>query len=81
MFSFISMNWKGQPLESYEMIINLISNTTTRKGLKIEAKLDRNEYEKGIKVSDKELEEINIKFNKKNPKWNYTINQSKKKKK
>jgi len=80
MFSFISMNWKGQPLESYEMIINLISNTTTRKGLKIEAKLDRNEYEKGIKVSDKELEEINIKFNKKNPKWNYTINQSKKRK-
>jgi len=80
MFSFISMNWKGQPLESYEMIINLISNTTTKKGLKIEATLDRNEYEKGIKVSDKELEEINIKFNKKNPKWNYTINQSKKRK-
>jgi len=80
MFSFISMNWKGQPLESYEMIINLISNTTTRKGLKIEAKLDRNEYEKGIKVSDKELEENNIKFNKKNPKWNYTINQLKKRK-
>ena len=59
---------------------NLISNTTTKKGLKIEATLDRNEYEKGIKVSDKELVEINIKFNKKNPKWNYTINQSKKRK-
>jgi len=79
MFSFISMNWKGQPLEGYEMIINLIGNTTTKEGLKIEAKLDSNEYEKGIKVSDKELEEINLKFHKKNPKWNYTINQKKKK--
>jgi hypothetical protein len=81
MFSFISMNWKGQPLESYEMIINLIGNTTTKKGLKIEAKLDSNKYEKGIKVSDKELEEINLKFHEKNPKWNYTINQKNKKKK
>lgn len=76
MFSFISMNWKGKPLESYEMIINLIGNTTTKKGLKIEAKLDINKYEKGIKVSDEELAAINLKLHKRNPKWNYTIKQS-----
>jgi len=73
MFSFISMNWKGKPLETYQMIINLIGNTTTRKGLKIEAKLDVNRYEKGIKVSDQELATIKLKFHQENPKWNYTI--------
>jgi transposase len=73
MFSYISLNWKGRPLESYETIVNLISNTTTKKGLKIKAKIDANNYSKGKKVSDEEFSEINIKFDKKLPAWNYSI--------
>ncbi len=76
MFSFISMNWRGKPLESYEMIINLIGNTITTKGLKIEAKLDVKEYKKGIKVSDKELATINLHLHTNNSKWNYTISKN-----
>ncbi len=73
MFSYISMNWKGQPLENYEAIVNLISTTKTRSGLKIRARLDKKKYQKGQKVSDEEFEELNLKFNKKFPKWNYSI--------
>jgi transposase len=73
MFSFISMNWKGKPLESYQTIINLIGGTKTKKGLTIEAKLDRKEYIKGIKISDKELKAINLVQHEENPKWNYSI--------
>lgn len=73
MFSYISINWRGRPLEDYETIINLISSTTTKKGLKIKAKLDKREYRKGKKVSDEDFGAINIKFRKKYPKWNYTI--------
>lgn len=73
MFSFISMNWKGQPLENYESIIKLISATTTKNGLKIKARLDNKEYKKGIKITNNEFEEINLKFSNKFPKWNYTI--------
>jgi len=77
MFSFISMNWKGMPLESYQTIINLIGGTKTKKGLSIEAKLDKKNYVKGIKISDKELEKINLEHHKKHPKWNYSIINSK----
>jgi len=73
MFSFISLHWKGEPLISYETIVNLISSTTTREGLKIEAKLDNKNYEKGKKISEEEINELNIKYDKENPKWNYTI--------
>lgn len=73
MFSFISMNWKGMPLENFEAIVKLISSTTTKNGLKIKAKLDSKEYKKGIKITDNEFEEINLKFSNKFPKWNYTI--------
>jgi hypothetical protein len=73
MFSFISMNWKGKPLENYEAVVKLISATTTKSGLKIKARVDKNEYEKNIKITDDEFEEINLKFSKKFPKWNYTI--------
>ncbi|MDI6738557.1 MAG: ISAzo13 family transposase, partial [Nanoarchaeota archaeon] len=72
-FSFISMNWRGKPLTSYEIIINLIKGTTTKKGLKILAKIDRKIYKKGKKVSKEEFEKINIEYHKINPKWNYTI--------
>ena len=73
MFSYISINWRGRPLKDYETVINLISNTTTRKGLKIKAKLDKRTYKTGKKVSKEDFEAINIKFHTKYPKWNYTI--------
>ena len=73
MFSFISMNWRGKPLQNYELIINLIEGTTTKKGLKIKAKIDRNIYELKKKISEKEVSKINILRHKTNPKWNYTI--------
>ena len=57
MFSFISKNWRGKPLIDYATIVNLIGNTKTQKGLKVKAVLDKNEYEKGTKVSDEEMEE------------------------
>ncbi len=73
MFSFISMNWKGKPLTDYEVIINFIKNTTTEKGLKIYARLDKNTYEKGKEFSDEEMEKIKIKRHELFPLWNYTI--------
>jgi len=73
MFSFISMNWRGKPLINYEVIINLIEGTKTRKGLKIKAKMDKNIYELKQKVSNKEFEKINLEEHKINSKWNYTL--------
>lgn len=73
MFSFISMNWKGEPLISYETIVNMIGATTTKSGLKIKARLDKNKYETGIKVSDREMKELKIQHHQLHPEWNYTI--------
>ncbi len=73
MFSFISMNWRGKPLTTYEIIINLIEGTTTKKGLKIKAVMDRKIYELGKKILEKDFEKINIKEHEINSKWNYTI--------
>jgi hypothetical protein len=73
MFSFISMNWKGKPLENYEAVVKLISATTTKSGLKIKARIDKKEYKKKIKITDDKFEAINLKFSNKFPKWNYTI--------
>ena len=73
MFSFISLNWKGKPLENYESVVNLIASTKTRKGLTVKARLDKIKYEKGIKISDEEFEKISLKFHKRFPSWNYTI--------
>ncbi len=72
MFSFISMNWKGEPLTTYETIIKLISNTTTKKGLKVVAKLDENDY-KRIEFSKEDMAKINLMTHALHPKWNYTI--------
>jgi len=60
MFSHISLNWRGKPLVSHEIIVNLIAGTTTRAELKIEAELDTNVYPTGIKVTDEELKNIRI---------------------
>ena len=73
LFSFISLNWRGEPLINYETIINLIGGTKTRTGLRVKAVLDTNEYETGIKVSDEQFEEIQIRRHKVHPAWNYTI--------
>ncbi len=76
MFSFISMNWRGRPLVSYRTIIELISATTTEKGLRIRAEVDPNVYEKGIKVSDAELATVPLRPHEFHGDWNYTIAQS-----
>lgn len=73
MFSCISMNWRGRPLISHETIVNLIGSTTTRAGLTINAELDANLYEKGIHVSDEELEMVNLTKAKFHGEWNYSI--------
>lgn len=73
MFSEISKNWAGQPLESFETILGFISDTRTATGLRIDAYLDEREYEKGIKISDKEFKELNITQNNTLSNWNYTF--------
>lgn len=73
LFSFISMNWRGKPLVSHETIVNLIAATTTTKGLKVRAELDSAHYPKGIKVTDEELEAIQIKRDEFHGEWNYSI--------
>ena len=73
MFSFISMNWRGKPLISYETIIKLIGSTKTKKGLKIEARLDERDYETGIKILDEDMARLKISPNELYPKWNYSI--------
>jgi transposase len=73
LFSFISKNWRGKPLDSLAAIVNLIENTTTKKGLQVKAELDENIYEKGIKVEDEEIESLSIKPDEFHGEWNYKI--------
>ena len=73
LFSFISSNWRGEPLCDYETIIKLISKTTTAKGLKVTCRLDRRKYPTGCKVTDEEMKHVNIKRNKFHGEWNYVI--------
>ena len=73
LFSFISQNWRGKPLISHEVIVNLIAATTTGKGLRVQSQLDDNRYPKGIKVSDKEMKKVRIQRDDFHGEWNYTI--------
>lgn len=73
MFSHITMNWRGRPLESHEVVVSLIANTTTRKGLKIQAELDQRTYVKGIEVSKKEVGKLPIEYHEFHGNWNYTV--------
>jgi len=73
MFSYVSLNWRGRPLETLQVIIDLIGATTTSTGLKVYARLDPGHYEKGIKVTDAELAAVNIVGDEFHPDWNYTI--------
>ena len=70
------MNWKGQPLVSMEMIINLIGNTTSQAGLKVYAMEDQNTYQTKRKISDGEMKKLNMTPNKEMGKWNYVIKPS-----
>lgn len=73
LFSFITQNWRGKPLVNHETVVSLIANTTTSTGLKVQAQLDRSKYPKGIKVSDQELDQVKLKQNAFQGKWNYAI--------
>ena len=73
MFSFISKNWRGKPLDSLATIVNLIANTTTDTGLHIETSIDPTLYEKGIEVTEEDLASLHIKRQKFHGEWNYTI--------
>jgi hypothetical protein len=73
MFSFISSNWAAQPLYDYETVLKFIRTTKTSTGLKIRASLNTKHYQKGIKVSDEQLEEISLKRYTLRPNWNYSI--------
>lgn len=76
LFSYIAQNWRGKPLLSYEVIVNLIASTTTTKGLAVKCELNQNKYNKGIKITDKELESVNLKRDEFHGEWNYTISKS-----
>ena len=74
LFSQISMNWRGRPLVSHEVIVKLIAKTSTRNGLRVKAKLDRRKYPTKVKVSDKEMERVKLKPHSFHGEWNYSIN-------
>jgi hypothetical protein len=76
MFSFITMNWRGRPLTSYRVVVQLIANTTTTKGLKIEAELDEGYYPTGVKVTNKELAAVPLTRHEFHGDWNYTVHSS-----
>ena len=73
MFSFISLNWRGKPLVSHEVVVNLIGNTRTAAGLSIQAELDTSKYPKGVKVTDEDLRKINLTRDEFHGEWNYSI--------
>jgi hypothetical protein len=73
LFSYISLNWAGQPLRSFEVMLNYIRGTTTQAGLKVKACLLDRKYEKKIKVSDQEMKALNLYRRRVCPRWNYVI--------
>ncbi len=73
MFSFISLNWQGVPLEDYTTVVNLIGATRTSKGLRIQARLDRRDYELRQKISDEAMAALQLRPHETHPRWNYTI--------
>ena len=73
MFCHITENWRGRPLLSREVVVQLIGSTKTKTGLEVKASLDNNTYESGIKVSDKDLKSINYHMESFHGEWNYEI--------
>jgi len=78
LFSFISSNWRGEPLRDYETVVRLIAGTTTAKGLKVTCRLDHRKYPVGRKITDEEFAHVNLKPDKFHGEWNYTIHPSNK---
>ncbi len=79
LFSQISTNWRGQPLTSHEIAVDLIGATTTREGLAVHAKLDPGTYPQGIEVTDEELAALRIQHHRFHGEWNYTVQPTKRK--
>jgi len=73
LFSFISQNWRGKPLVSHEVIIHLIAGTKTKTGLKVTSKLNPNIYPVGVKITDRQMEEIMLRRDDFHGEWNYSI--------
>jgi hypothetical protein len=76
LFSFITGNWRGKPLVSHQVIVQLIAATTTKAGLTVRCELDQNVYPAGVKVSDEELKAVEILRHEFHGEWNYTIKPS-----
>jgi hypothetical protein len=73
LFCHVTRNWRGRPLESHEIVVNLIGSTTTESGLTVHATLDAETYQKGRKVTDEELATVNLKPSRFHGEWNYVI--------
>jgi hypothetical protein len=73
LFSHITMNWRARPLTNIQLVVDLIASTKTSKGLKVKSRLDSAVYEKGIKISDVDLNKINLQKDEFHGEWNYTI--------
>jgi hypothetical protein len=73
LFSFISINWRGRPLRTYETVVNLISNTTNQAGLQVTAQIDRRRYPTGTKITAKQMRELSIERDNFHGEWNYTV--------
>ncbi len=76
LFSYISINWRAKPLVSRQTVIDLISSTKTKTGLKVYARLDPKTYPTKVKVTDEQMEAVNIQGEEFPPEWNYTITPS-----
>jgi hypothetical protein len=76
LFSHISMDWRGRPLTSYEVMVQLISATTTREGLQVHAELDTGEYPTKVQVSDEQMTTLNLRPHPFHGEWNYTVGPS-----
>ena len=74
LFSFITKNWRGKPLISHQVIVSLIAATTTKTGLKVQARIDPQTYPKGRKITDAEMDALNITRAEFHGEWNYTLN-------
>jgi len=76
MFSFISNNWAAQPLRDYDTVLNFIRSTRTNTGLRICARLNTKQYPKGTKISEQQMQQINLRYHTSRPEWNYSISSS-----
>ena len=72
-FSFITQNWRGKPLVTHQVIVELIASTKTRKGLTVRSRVDERHYAKGRRISDKQLAEVNLVPNEFHGDWNYRV--------